>query len=113
MPFAIDEAKFAKQDTLDMSAPQGTAHGLPVMSIPHMEYPRCIYKHPAEPFRKVLHRNAMREIVQTEMLPTEHLTCAVQNEEELDAKLAEGWVLEPYIPKAPQDPDAKLYQAKK
>jgi hypothetical protein len=109
MPFAIDEEKFAKQETLDLSKPQGTQQGLPVKQIPHLEYPRTVYKHPLEPFREVLHRNASHEVVEREIVATEHLVHVVHNEQEFKKKLSEGWVVEPYIAQAPPDATEGLY----
>jgi hypothetical protein len=109
MPQTIDEEKFEKQETLDMSKPQGTAHGIPVKQIPHMEYPKCVYRHPVEPYREVLHRNTSHEVVERELVATEHKVHVCQNAEEHKKKLSEGWVAEPYIPQAPPDPTEALY----
>jgi hypothetical protein len=111
-PLAIDDEKFAKQETLDMSKPQGTPHGLPVKQIAHLEYPRAVYKHPLEPFQRIEHRNAQREVVQVEVVPTEHLVHVCQDETEFDTRLKQGWVTKPYIPKAPEDPATDLYRSK-
>jgi hypothetical protein len=110
MPTTIDEEKFASQETLDMSKPQGTAQGLPVKQIPHQEYPRCVYKHPVEPYCEVLHRNTRHEVVDRELVATEHLVHVCQHEQEFKKKLSEGWVAEPYIPVAPPDPTEALYR---
>lgn len=109
MPFAIDEERLSQQTTLDMSKPQGTVNGLPVRQIPHHEYPRCVYRHPVEPYREVLHRNVNREVVERELVATEHLTHVCQNAQEFKRKLSEGWVEEPYIPQAPPDLTEQLY----
>lgn len=109
MPTTIDEEKFVAQETLDLSKPQGTAQGLPVKQIPHQEYPKCVYKHPVEPYREVLHRNTQHEVVERELLATEHLVHVCQHEQEFKKKLSEGWVAEPYIPQAPPDPTEHLY----
>ena len=113
MPLAIDEEALKKRETLDVSAPQGTAHGLPVKSIPHYEFPRVVYLHPSEPFMKIEHRNDRREIVQVETVATEHEAKTVGDADELEAALAEGYVLVPYLQKAPPDPRAKIYKTKK
>lgn len=110
MPYTIDEERFSKQETLDLSKPQNTPHGLPVKQIPTFEFPRVLYKHPNEPYRKVLHRNAQHEIVEEEIVATEHLTCTVTNAEEQKQKLAAGWVKEPYIMQTPPDPTEALYE---
>ena len=125
MPFAIHEEAVKKQMSHIVGRPQeqvpevlpenwqGTiGQGLPVKQIPHLEFPRVIYMHPNEPLQEIEHRNDKFELVGTEVVPTEHLTKLVQNEAELDAALAEGWVKEPYIPKAaPKQPG--LYGPKK
>lgn len=109
MPFTIDEEKFQSQETLDLSKPQGTKQGLPVVQISHQEYPKCVYKHPVEPYREVVHRNVNHEIVHRELVATEHKVHVVQNAQEFKQKLKEGWVEEPFIPQAPPDPDEHLY----
>lgn len=109
MPQAIDEERFTSQETLDLSRPQGTPQGLPVKNIPHQEYPRCVYRHPVEPYREVVHRNVNHEIVHRELVPTEHLVHVCANAEEHKKKLSEGWVDKPYIPQAPPDPLEALY----
>jgi|SRR5215469_14276284 len=111
MPLAIDEEKFAKQQTLDMSKPQGTPQGLPVKHIPHAEYPRCVYRHPNEPFHEVLHRNANHEVVHRELVPSEHLVHMCQNKAEFEAKRREGWRVDPYIAQAPPNPTEHLYSS--
>ncbi len=110
MPTTIDEEKFAGQETLDLSKPQGTAQGLPVKQIPHQEYPKCAYKHPVEPYREVLHRNTQHEVVERELVATEHLVHICHTEQEFKKKLSEGWVAKPYIPQAPPDPTESLYR---
>ena len=111
MPLTIDEEKFEKQDTMDLSKPQGTPHGIPVKQIPHLEYPRCVYRHPREPFRVVEHRNADHVVVHKETVATEHQVHVCQNAEEHKTKLSQGWVNEPYIPQAPPDATEELYRA--
>lgn len=110
-PLAVDEEKMRTLEKLDLSKPQGYPGGLPVKVIPHAEFPRILYKHPKEPFRKIEHRNAQHEVVDVETVPTEHLTRQV-SEEELTQALKEGWVKEPYIPKPAPDPLAHLYEDK-
>jgi hypothetical protein len=109
MPQTIDEEKLATMQVLDLSKPQGYAQGLPVKQIPIVEYPRCIYKHPAEPYREMLHRNVNHEVVHRELVATEHKVHIVENKDEHKKKLAEGWTDEPYIPQAAPDPDEHLY----
>lgn len=109
-PFAIDEAKMQQGSaeqilSLDPAKP-------PVKSIPHMEFPRVVYKHPREPFLTIEHRNAKHELVELETVPAEHLTRVVADKAELDRALDEGWVKEPYLAKAPPDPNAHVYDRK-
>ena len=111
MPTTIDEERFSSQETLDLSKPQGTAQGLPVKQIAHQEYPRCVYRHPVEPYREVLHRNVNHEVVERELVATEHLVHVCQHKDEFKRKLSEGWVAEPYIPQAPPDPTESLYRS--
>jgi hypothetical protein len=96
--------------------PQGWAgtpnRGLPVRQIPHKEYPRVVYMHPTRPHREVVHRNAQHEVVEVERIPTEHISKLVQNEEELQAALKEGWRKEAYVAPVLPDPDADLYEPK-
>ena len=112
MPFAIDEKKLEGLSRFDVSAPPNTPTGLPLKQIPHNEFPRIVYKHPAEPFRKIEHRNAQHEIVQIETVPSEHLTRSVADEKELSKALKDGWTKEPYVSIAPPDPNENLYAQK-
>ena len=110
MPFAIDEARMQPGSserivTLDPAKP-------PVKNIPHMEYPKCVYMHPQEPFTVIEHRNTRHEVVEEEIVPTEHLSKTVANADELAQALADGWQEKPYIPKAPADPKANIYLQK-
>ena len=111
MPQTIDEEKFAAQETLDMTKPQGSAQGLPVKQIAHAEYPRCAYKHPVAASREILHRNAQHEVVHRELIATEHLVHICQNDTEFRKKLKEGWRAEPYIMQAPPDPTMDVYNS--
>ena len=103
MPFTIDQEALKTQTMLDTSRPQGTQGGLPVKAIPFLTYPRCVYRHPKEPFRTIIHRNAMREIVDREVVLTEAEVHVCQNEHEFKAKLKQGWVPEPYLPPVETD----------
>lgn len=106
MPFAIDEDKMKSGVdqilSLDPAKP-------PVKPIPHMEYPRAVYKHPLEPFITIEHRNNLHELVEEEVVATEHISMTVANKEELEKARKDGWVLEPYIPETPPDKKATLY----
>jgi hypothetical protein len=141
MPFAIDEKATRKMMNWNTSRPQevapdplpegwlGTAGGgLPVKQIPHYEFPTVLYLHPNAPTRTVVHRNQQHEVVDEEIIPTEHLTqligCPAHSKEggpkecadcnkALEAALAEGWVKEPYIPEAPAKPGDDLYGPRK
>ena len=81
----------------------------PVKAIPFMEYPRCIYKHPKEPYKIIIHRNAKHEVVDEERVPSEHLTRVVADKKELAEALKDGWALDAYVPAGPVDPNANLY----
>ncbi len=109
MPLTVDEEKFAKQETLDMTKPQGTSQGLPVKQIPHQEYPRCVYKHPNSPFFVEEHRNVNHEVVHREVKASEHRVHICKTETEHKQKLAEGWKNEPFLQQAPPDPMDALY----
>lgn len=110
MPYTIDEEKFRKQATFDVSAAPNAPTGIPVKQIPILEFPRVAYKHPVEPFKTIIHRNSKQEIVREEMVQTEHLARLVNDKKELEAAMKEGWKKEPYIPEALPDPDAHLYE---
>ena len=109
MPFAVDEAKLDSKKRYDVSAPPNSPAGLPMKQIPHMEYPRVVYKHPAEPWKKIEHRNAQHEVVDVETIPAEHLTLMVNDEKELAKAMKAGWKKEPYVPVPQVDPNANLY----
>ncbi len=130
MPFTIDIEASKKQGFLNVMRPQeavaresdgslragwaGTiSGGLPVKQIPHMEFPKCVYMHPNEPYQEVEHRNDRFEVVSTDLVPTEHLTKIVQNENELKKALADGWIEEPYIRQAAPKKQDTLYTPKK
>jgi hypothetical protein len=126
MPYRIHQAAVKKQMTWDVSRPQelvpetlregwsGTpGGGLPVEQIPFLEFPRVVYMHPNEPFETIEHRNDKFEVVSTDTIPTEHLTKVVHNETELKAAMEEGWVKEPYVPKAAPPRNSGLYGSKK
>jgi hypothetical protein len=115
MPFTIDEERMKSTQPFKRKGQEikplfeMNLMGPPVIEIPHADFPRVVYMHPNEPFRTVEHRNANMELVLSEQVPTTHLTRIVQDEKELEAALADGWVKEAYMPKAPPDPDAHLY----
>lgn len=125
MPYTIHEEAVKKQMSHIVGRPQevvpevlpenwqGTVgQGLPVKQIPHMEFPRVLYLHPNEPYVEIKHKNDRHEIVSTELVPTEHKTRLVNNEAELKALLAQGWVKEPYIPQPAPDENVDLYAPK-
>lgn len=125
MPYTIHQEAVKKQMNYIVSHPQEavpeelpsnwqgtTGQGLPVKQIPHLEFPRVVYLHPNEPFEEIEHKNDKFEIVSTELVATEHLTKTVNNETELKAALADGWVKEPYIPKPAPAKNSGLYARK-
>ena len=131
MPQAIDDEKmsgkpFMENGIMKMPLLQMEQNKPPLKSIPHLEFPRVLYRHPIEPFRVVEHRNAMHEIVDIEKIPSEHLTRVVacpehlekgakecaNCEAELAKALEDGWVKEPYLPKPLPDPNANLYRSR-
>lgn len=136
MPYKIHEAATRKMMEWSTGRPQEVVpevlpenwqttpgHGLPVVEIPHFEFPMVLYLHPLRPFREIEHRDANFEVVGTERIPTEHLTRVICCEAHkgggpascadcaklLEAALAEGWTRQPYIPKAEPKKDADLY----
>lgn len=136
MPYTIHTQAMKKQMFWNQSRPQevvqkdlaenwnGTpGQGLPVIEIPHFDFPCVVYKHPRRPFRQIEHRNDNFEVVGTERIPTEHKTKTVccdahkaggpkeckECNKALDALLAKGWTETPYIPKAVPKPDEDLY----
>ena len=140
MPFKIHEAAAKKQMEWNISRPQEVVQkeipenwqstpgrGLPVLEIPHFEFPMVLYFHPTRPFREVEHRDANFELVGTEKIATEHRTRVICCEAHknggpkecpdcnsaLDSALAEGWTRTPYIPATPVKTDDDLYTRKK
>lgn len=107
-PFAVDERKLSSKPG-EQALVSMDLHRPPVVSIPHMDFPRIVYKHPKEPFRTIEHRNARHELVEEEIVATEHLTLTVADKEELKAALAEGWVKDPYLPQTPPSKNDSLY----
>lgn len=122
MPFTIHEQAVKKQMSYIISRPQEqvpevlpenwqstVGQGLPVKQIPHLKFPRVVYKHPKKPFREVQHRNDRFEVVSTDLVPTDHLTKLINNETELKAALSKGWRREPYIPAAAPSVEDDIY----
>lgn len=111
MPFAVDNEAMTDRPgkpaivSMDPAKP-------PVIQIPYAEYPKVVYMHPKDPYRIVIHRNAQHEIVEEERIPSEHLSKVVDNKDELAKALKDGWLKEPYVPQAPADPNANLYDLK-
>jgi hypothetical protein len=117
MPHTVDEERMKgkpfTRDGVEVKPILQMENGNPpVKFIPHMEFPRVLYKHPNEPFVEVEHRNDKFELVGTELVATEHISKVVANEAEMKAALADGWVKEPYLPQAPPNPHAGLYDRK-
>lgn len=123
MPFTIHEGATKRQMFWNIARPQEVVpenlpenwqttmgQGLPVKQIPHLEYPRVVYKHPKKAHMEIQHRNDRFEIVGTEVVPTAHKTKIVNNESELNEALAKGWRKEPYIPAPPQKVDEGIYE---
>jgi hypothetical protein len=84
----------------------------PVKQIPHLEFPRVVYMHPKERYRKIEHRNALHELVDIEMVPAEHIARVVADKRELEQALKDGWQKEPFVFQADPDPNAGLYESK-
>lgn len=95
MPYAIDTEKMGELQSMDMTKP-------PVKVIPHYPFPKCIYLHPKKPYMKQ-HRVVQGER-ETLIVPAEHKSKIVQNEQELQAAIEAGWTVTPYIPKEAPDP---------
>lgn len=91
MPFEVDTEAMEKAKILDIGKP-------PLRSIPHMEFPKCIYKHPKDKFKTVRVKDERGVVVEEYKEPTTHLTKIVNTKAELDKALKDGWVKEPYIP---------------
>lgn len=130
-PLAIDESKMQNQPSGQSGQPQQILSldpaKPPTKSIPHYHFPLVVYKHPVEKFVTIVHRNAKHEVVHEEIVPAEHLTQVVSCREhesgglkacencqsELKKALKDGWVEEPFVPEAPPDPRARLYEQKR
>lgn len=108
MPFTVDEDRMQNK-TGENPILSLDPHKPPVKEIPHMEFPKVVYKHPKEPFMTIEHRNARHELVEEEVVPTEHLTLKVENKAELEKALKQGWVLKPFIPPPLPDKKANIY----
>lgn len=115
MPLTIDEDRMQGkpvpgQDTSILLSLD--PHKPPTKFIPHADFPRVVYKHPLEPFITIEHRNAKHELVLEEIVPAEHITLRVNDKAELKKAIDDGWVMEPFIPEAPPDRNAHLYDGK-
>ena len=82
----------------------------PTQGVPHEG--GFLFDEESRPYKIIEHRNTQHELVQTERVPSEHLTRIVADEKELAKALKEGWVKEPYIAAALPDPNASLYESK-
>lgn len=91
MPFEVDTEAMEKAKILDITKP-------PLRQIPHMEFPKVIYKHPKEKIQTVRVRDERGNVVEEYKEPTTHIAKKVNNKAELDKALKEGWVREPYVP---------------
>lgn len=113
MPFAVDEDRMITDPSKAKPGVQPLASldpaNPPTKQIPHMEFPRVLYKHPKEAYKKVEHRNAQHEVVHVELVPAEHLTKVVADKKEMDAAIKQGWVIQPFIAPPPPDPNENLY----
>lgn len=80
MPFAIDQEAMegANMKALDINRP-------PLKQIPYIAFPKMVYLHPVDKTK-------------------EHRTKVVQNDDELQAALAQGWRKQPHVPQPPADP---------
>lgn len=107
-PLAIDEDQMRGTNGVKQVVALDPAKP-PVKTIPYLEYPRVVYKHPKDPYRVVEHRNTQHEIVQVERIPSEHISKLVNDERELAAALKDGWVKEPYVAAPAPDPNEHLY----
>jgi hypothetical protein len=129
LPYTIDEEAAKKQMSLNITRGQevvprqpngslrdgwmGTVNGgLPVKEIPFLDFPRVIYLHPNRPFREIEHRDTNHQLVDKELVATDHMTKVINTEAELKAALADGWQTKPYIPAAPEKKDGDLYGAR-
>lgn len=74
MPQAIDEQAFGKLQVLDVNKP-------PMKQIPHMEFPKMVFKHPGKGHQHETHK-----------------TKIVNNGEELKAALDAGWQTKGHVP---------------
>lgn len=72
MPFAIDTEALNSKKVLDIANP-------PTKNIPHAEFPRVIYLHPKDKTK-------------------EHISRVVQNEQEMEMYLAQGWRKQGHVP---------------
>jgi hypothetical protein len=141
MPFTIHEAAVKKQMFWQIARPQEPVQkeipenwqstpgqGLPVLEIPHWDFPRVVYLHPNTPTRTIIHRNDRHEVVDEELVPLEHLTKVIACDAHiknggpkecpdcnkgLQSALAEGWTTKPYLPEPPAKSDADLYGPRK
>ena len=106
MPYAInDEILKARNDdgspnpkalqSFDRNHP-------PTKPIPHLEFPRCVYRYPKSPTKEIVEVRAGQEY--RTIVPLMALSKLVNNEKELAAALKEGWRKEPYVPPFVQDP---------
>lgn len=93
MPYEVDEEAMRKALSVNFSNP-------PVRPIPFLAFPAMVFKHPKEPFRKEMVDGKSVQVA------NEALTQIVQDQEELDKALSEGWTQKMYV--APAVPDAKF-----
>lgn len=101
----IDKEALAKLETnstvYDMAKP-------PMKAKEFQKFPHMVYRHPKIAYRTVKHKDAHGNVSET-VLPNEHLTKIVANEDDLAASLKSGWKKEPFIAPPLAIEDDSLY----
>lgn len=93
MPFQIDEARITdpqfQAGSMDIANP-------PVKQIPIYEFPRVLYNHKRSKGPQIIIRVNPNTFLETEThVPEKIVTMTVENKEQLDKALAQGWDMKP------------------
>lgn len=96
MPFEVDEEAMRSALSVNYANP-------PMRSIPHLDFPAMVFKHPKTPFRSEVENGKSVKVA------NEALTRVVKDQEELDAALAEGWTQKIYVAPVVPNPNDKIY----
>lgn len=108
MPRTVDNERLSGKPTYDANGRlveplvEFNLHNPPTKPIPHLEYPKCVYRYPKEATRQIVEVRGGTTYTQT--VPNMAMSKVVQNKQEFDKAIKEGWHKEPWQPPAEIEP---------